>query len=127
MNIVEIVGLPKHTLEPVAKKFWSHLFHCFNSIKFFDNFVGISTTKSTDWSLPGKSTLTVFLSLSISDHCALQVPLRAQKEASGVGDYADIKRLSVTPSHENPYAELGEVDCVNLLSFAYQIASGMVS
>lgn len=27
---------------------------------------------------------------------------------------------------DGPYAELGEIDSVNLLSFAYQIASGMV-
>ena len=43
------------------------------------------------------------------------------------GDYKDIKQLSVHPSSENPYVELGKIDCVNLLSFAYQIASGMVN
>ena len=47
-------------------------------------------------------------------------------EAS-VSDYKDIKQLSVHPSSENPYVELGKIDCVNLLSFAYQIASGMVN
>lgn len=37
------------------------------------------------------------------------------------------KRLSIAvPSPESEYAELGEIDSVNLLSFAYQIASGMV-
>ena len=36
-------------------------------------------------------------------------------------------RFSIAiPNPENPYAELGEVESVNLLSFAYQIASGMV-
>ena len=44
-------------------------------------------------------------------------------ECSAVTD----KRFSIAmPSPENPYAELGEVESVNLLSFAYQIASGMV-
>ena len=34
---------------------------------------------------------------------------------------------SVIPDPTSPYADLGEVDPVNLISFAYQIASGMVS
>lgn len=33
----------------------------------------------------------------------------------------------VVPSPDSPYAALGEVDPVNLISFAYQIATGMVS
>ena len=34
--------------------------------------------------------------------------------------------MSVVPSPDSPYADLGGVDPVNLISFAYQIASGMV-
>ena len=34
---------------------------------------------------------------------------------------------SVVPDPTSPYADLGEVEPVNLISFAYQIASGMVS
>lgn len=33
----------------------------------------------------------------------------------------------VVPHPDSPYASLGEVEPVNLISFAYQIASGMVS
>ena len=33
---------------------------------------------------------------------------------------------TVTPPPDSPYADLGEVEPVNLISFAYQIASGMV-
>ena len=33
---------------------------------------------------------------------------------------------AVTPAPDSPYADLGEVEPVNLISFAYQIASGMV-
>ena len=37
------------------------------------------------------------------------------------------KRLSIViPDLKSPYAELGAVESVNFLSFAYQIASGMV-
>lgn len=43
-------------------------------------------------------------------------------------DGSPSKRASIAiPNPESPYAELGEIDSVNLLSFAYQIASGMVS
>ena len=34
---------------------------------------------------------------------------------------------SVIPDPNSPYADLGEVEPVNLICFAYQIASGMVS
>ena len=33
---------------------------------------------------------------------------------------------AVTPPHDSLYADLGEVEPVNLISLAYQIASGMV-
>lgn len=43
-------------------------------------------------------------------------------------DNCSPKRLNVAIlDSESPYAELGEVGSVNLLSFAYQIASGMVN
>ena len=45
---------------------------------------------------------------------------------AGWGDAEDIM-TSVVPSPDSPYADLGGVDPVNLISFAYQIASGMVS
>ena len=32
----------------------------------------------------------------------------------------------MVPAPDSPYAELGEVEPVNLISFAYQIAHGMV-
>lgn len=35
-------------------------------------------------------------------------------------------RKSVVSVPDGPYSELGEINSVNLLSFAYQIASGMV-
>ena len=45
---------------------------------------------------------------------------------AGWGDAED-NTTSVVPSPDSPYADLGGVDPVNLISFAYQIASGMVS
>ena len=38
----------------------------------------------------------------------------------------DTKSENVMISPLSPYANLGDVDPVNLISFAYQIASGMV-
>ena len=32
----------------------------------------------------------------------------------------------ITPEFDSPYADLGDIEPLNLLSFAYQIASGMV-
>ena len=37
----------------------------------------------------------------------------------------DSNKQLCTPS-DSPYSDLGEIDTINLLSFAYQIASGMV-
>lgn len=34
--------------------------------------------------------------------------------------------MRVVPSPDSPYAALGEVEPVSLISFAYQIATGMV-
>ena len=43
-------------------------------------------------------------------------------------DNCSPKRLSVAiPDSQSPYLELGGVESVDLLSFAYQIASGMVN
>lgn len=39
---------------------------------------------------------------------------------------AEWEGMPVMPSPDSPYAELGGVDPVNLINFAYQIASGMV-
>ena len=35
--------------------------------------------------------------------------------------------LCVTPRNDSPYAKLGQVEAVDLISFAHQIASGMVA
>lgn len=57
-----------------------------------------------------------------------QVPVGNQEDiAEKCGGVENAKRCSLIPSPENPYADLGGVEAVNLLSFAYQIASGMVS
>ena len=42
-------------------------------------------------------------------------------------DNAHISGDAVFPAPGSLYADLGEVEPVNLISFAYQIASGMVS
>lgn len=44
--------------------------------------------------------------------------------AGGVAGGEEVGTL--VPSPDSPYAALGEVEPVNLISFAYQIASGMV-
>ena len=43
------------------------------------------------------------------------------------GEWGAVGEMCVVPSPDSPYADLGGVDPVNLISFAYQIASGMVS
>ena len=39
----------------------------------------------------------------------------------------EVATRAIMPSPDSPYAPLGGVEPVNLISFAYQIASGMVS
>lgn len=50
-----------------------------------------------------------------------QVPLNPQ------GSSVPQEEQVVIPDPSSAYADLGEVEPVNLISFAYQIASGMVS
>ena len=47
-----------------------------------------------------------------------------QETAGGIGEEEEVK---VKPAPGSLYADLGDFEPVNLLSFAYQIASGMVS
>ena len=57
-----------------------------------------------------------------------QVPVGNQEDiADKCGSVENAMQCSLVPSPENPYADLFGVEAINLLSFAYQIASGMVS
>lgn len=51
----------------------------------------------------------------------------AAAAAKGTGFGEDIVGDKVIPVPGSPYAELGGVEPINLMSFAYQIASGMVN
>ena len=50
-----------------------------------------------------------------------------QKELSTSSKECVNQSSVVVLNPDSPYADLGEVESANLLSFAYQIASGMVS
>ena len=52
--------------------------------------------------------------------------VRAAQRAEGLLDGGMEGEARVVPSPDSPYAALGEVEPVSLISFAYQIASGMV-
>lgn len=49
------------------------------------------------------------------------------EEVGGEVEEAEGGEMSIVPMPDSPYADLGGVEPVNLISFAYQIASGMVS
>ena len=57
------------------------------------------------------------------------LPYQPEGGATGEGGVApgEQEHGAVKPGPKSPYASLGEVEPVNLTSFAYQIASGMVS
>lgn len=47
-------------------------------------------------------------------------------QEEGLPELSSSVMESEGPSCDNPYAGLGELEPVNLISFAYQIASGLV-
>jgi len=65
------------------------------------------------------------LPLTLSFCSLLQVPTPQNPEANDADDPEALGE-AVVPAPDSPYAELGEVEPVNLISFAYQIAHGMV-
>ena len=66
---------------------------------------------------------------SCTEPAAAALVLRSHDDGAvgrGVGE-EEVDLMSVVPSPDSPYADLGGVEPETLISFAYQIASGMVS
>ena len=62
-----------------------------------------------------------------SDDSEPMVPTAAESDSSKKSSTSSaMNPLYVDPEIRNPYPDLGELEAVNLMMFAYQISSGMV-